>query len=292
MTVGLVLGAGGAFGWAFHLGVLQGVRDALGHEPANAQRIVGTSAGGAIAATLLAGASSGEVLATISTPPDEADMKKMREAAAEFRKHWKRLRPVAPALTLRAWRSMPAAAAAGMLPAGVFPTAPLRRFPTPECAWPPQLWMPSVRMSDGELVVFGRDVHVPVDDAIEATAAVPGMFQPKQIGDERYLDGALRSATNADLLVGEGHDIVAISSPMTRPGRGVIRARARRQLDREVGQLCETGSRVIIVEPDETVMEKAQGFPRTNASAGPEIVKRVAELTATRLTGSERGSDA
>ncbi len=285
MTVGIVLGAGGAFGWAFHLGVIEGVRRSLGHDPSGADRIIGTSAGGAIAASLLAGATTDEVLATISTPPDPEDMAKMRAAAAEFRKPWKRLRPVAPGLARRAWRTHPAAALVGLLPGGVFPTAPLRRFPAPSDEWPSTLWMPSVRMSDGELVVFGRDqLDVSIADAIEATAAVPAMFQPKTIGDERYLDGAVRSATNADLLVDEHHDVVLISSPMTKPGRGVIRARARRQLEQEVALLAETGTRVVIVQPTEAILDMVQGYPRTNHTAGPKIVDAVAELTATRVT--------
>ncbi len=281
MTFAVVLGAGGAFGWTFHLGVLEGVRQALNHEPGGAARVVGTSAGGAIAASLLAGASNDAVLAAITTPPDEESMRQMRAAAAEFRKPWRRLRPLAPGLATKAWRTMPAAALVGMLPAGVFPTAPLRTFPAPAEEWPEQLWMPSVRLSDASLVVFGRDEHgVPIADAIEATAAVPGMFQPKRIGDELYLDGAVRSATNADLIAHEGHEVVLISSPMTKPGRGIIRARARRQLQQEADVLRAAGTRVVIVEPNDEVAQGAEGFPRTNHEAGPMIVQRVADYTA------------
>ena len=82
MTVGIALGAGGPLGWAFHLGVLDGIRDALGVEPADAQRVVGTSAGGAIAASLLSGADSETVLASISQPMSEADQAEMRAAIA------------------------------------------------------------------------------------------------------------------------------------------------------------------------------------------------------------------
>ena len=47
----------------------------------------------------------------------------------------------------------------GMLPGGVFPTSPLRRFPIGDLdlAWPTQLWLPAVSMQRGDRVVFGRD---------------------------------------------------------------------------------------------------------------------------------------
>ena len=275
MTVGLVLGAGGPLGWAYHLGVLEGVRAALGHEPAGAQRIIGTSAGGAIAASLLAGASSDQVLDAVTTPPSEEDLARMREAAASLRKPWRRFRPLSPGLLLRLGRSGGLTSLIGLLPAGVFPTSGLRRFPIHGLdGWPDPLWMPSVRIDDGRLVVFGRDRDdVDIADAIEATAAVPGMFQPKVIDGARYIDGAVASATHADLLVDEGHEVVLVSSPMTRPGRGLVRARAQRQLDREVAQLHGAGTRTVVLCPDEQVMRVAEGFPRTNPGAGHDIVE-------------------
>lgn len=285
MTVGIVLGAGGPLGWAYHLGVLEGVRDAVGREPANADRIVGTSAGGAIAASLLAGADTAEVLAAVTTPPSPEDLARMREAAATFRKPWHRLRPLSPGLLLRLGRIGGLTALVGLLPSGVFPTSGLRRFPVHDLdGWPAPLWMPSVRVDDGELVVFGRDrLDVEVADALEATAAVPGMFQPKVIDGQRYIDGAVASATHADLLVEEDHRFVLISSPMTRPGRGLVRARAQRQLEREVDQLERAGTRTIVVAPGPDIMEVAGGFPRTNPGAGSAIVAAARAQTAAAL---------
>ena len=41
MRVGIVLGAGGPIGWAYHLGVIEGIRDAIGRDPAH---VIGTMA--------------------------------------------------------------------------------------------------------------------------------------------------------------------------------------------------------------------------------------------------------
>ena len=286
MTIGIVLGAGGPLGWAYHLGVLDGIHETLGQDPAHADRIVGTSAGGAIAARPLAGATTEEVLSAVTTPPSEADIARMREAAASFRKPWRRFRPLSPGLILKLGRLGGATALVGLLPAGVFPTWGLRRFPVDGLGrWPEQLWMPSVRVDDGALIVFGRDrSDIDIADAIEATAAVPGMFQPKVIDGQRYVDGAVASATHADLLTAERHGMVLISSPMTRPGRGLVRARARRQLTREVRSLRDVGSQTVVVAPDEHIMAIADGFPRTNPNAGADIVEAARDQTIAALT--------
>src|SRR3954471_12436637 len=53
--IGLVLGAGGATGHAFHIGVLAALEEATGWDPRTADVIVGTSAGAIIGALLRAG---------------------------------------------------------------------------------------------------------------------------------------------------------------------------------------------------------------------------------------------
>ena len=99
MTVGVVLGAGGPLGWAYHLGIVEGVRDAIGREPANADRIVGTSAGAAIAVSFVAGTPTDQVIAMISALPAGEDGSQLRSVGAAFRRNPLRaLRPVAPNL--------------------------------------------------------------------------------------------------------------------------------------------------------------------------------------------------
>ncbi len=280
MTVGIVLGAGGPLGWAYHLGVTQGVRDAIGREPANADRIVGTSAGAAIAATLLAGTPIDEVLEIITTPPSGEEQREMLAVGSNaLRNPLRALRPVAPRLMRNVGHVGIATALVGMLPAGLFPTLVIRRFVTGH-EWPTQLWVPSVRLDDGHTVVFGRDV-IPqtLADAIEATSAIPAVFQPKVINGARYVDGAVASSTHAGILVPEDLDIVLISAPTARPGGGPIRARARRTLAAEVEALHQCGTRTIIVTPDAAVLEAAEGFPRQRPDAAADIVEAARRQT-------------
>ena len=260
--------AGGPLGWAYHLGIVEGVRDAIGREPANADRIVGTSAGAAIAASLLAGTPTDEVIAMISAPPAGEDGSELRSVGAAFRRNpFRALRPVAPNLVRCVRQVGVATALVGLLPAGLFPTMMLRRFAATQ-EWPPQLWVPTVRLDDGKTVVFGRDaVPATLGDALEATSAVPGIFQPKVIDGSRYVDGAVASSTHADTLVSECLDVALISAPTARAGGGPIRARARRTLDAERRSLEEAGTRTLVVVPDETVLEAAVGFPRRSGAA-------------------------
>jgi NTE family protein len=280
---GLVLGAGGSLGWAYHLGVLDGIREAIGLQIQDAERVIGTSAGAAIGASALTGASSQQILESIVAPVSPEDRKRM-EAARDERRWTRFFRPQAPAMIRRGGL----AGLVGLLPAGVFPTTTLRRFPASHLdRWPESLWLPAVRLGDGGVVVFGRDrSDVAVIDAVEATSAVPALFQPKTFGRDRFVDGAVASSTHADLLLADPPNLVIVSSPMTRPGRGPVRLRARWQLRREVAALRSAGSQVVVVTPDERLMALAEGYPRQRPDAGPGIVaeaKRQTEMALAEL---------
>ncbi len=278
--ISIVLGAGGPLGWVFHLGVMRAVAETLGTDVAGADRVIGTSAGAAIAGACLSGADESEIVEAITARPSEDEIERMRELMAEFRRPWRRLRPGAvgaiPRALSRGPATVPATAVVGLLPSGVFPTSSLRRFPAPpdNGRWPPQLWIPSVRLGDATVTVFGRDrLDIPVADAMEASSAVPGMFRPKVIDGQRYVDGAVRSASNADLLAASDPGFVVISSPMTRPGRGVVRSRARRQLGREVKRLRSGANTVVVIEPDADIVTRAEGFPRHNPDRADALIE-------------------
>ena len=277
MVTGIVLGAGGAFGWAWHLGVMRAVRDVRGLEIRDARTVVGTSAGAAMAVSLSSGATVEEILDVIITPPDEATMQEMQRLRGELRSVRRWLRPMAPKLLVRPGPTAGFRSFVGLLPTGPFPTRPLRRFPAPE-RWPQNLVITGVSLEDGRRVAWDHAYGLDIHDAMEASAAVPAMFAPRAIGTERYIDGAVASATNADLLVGRGLDRVVVSSPMTQPGRGPVRIRSRRQLDSEVASLRDDGVEVVTIEPTTDVVEMAKGYPRTNRDRGPAIVARAEEL--------------
>jgi NTE family protein len=73
----------------------------------------------------------------------------------------------------------------------------------PAADWPePDLRIPAVDAVTGEVVIFTRDSGVTLLDAVAASCAVPGIWPPATAGDHRYVDGGVRSSTNADLAAG------------------------------------------------------------------------------------------
>lgn len=130
--------------------------------------------------------------------------------------------------------------------------------------WPerPDLRLVAVDYDTGDRVVFG-DPQAPttaVGDAVLASCAIPGWFAPVVIAGHRYVDGGTWSATNVDLLLGQGLDEVWVVAPMA--ARGLDRAgsvpawmeRRYRQvvtgkLLREVRALRAEGTRVQVIAP-------------------------------------------
>jgi len=90
-------------------------------------------------------------------------------------------------------------------------------------------------------VVFDRDSGVSLVDAVAASCAVPLVWPPVTIDGQRFMDGGVRSITNADLATGCGR--VVVIAPNTA---------AVRRADRVQAQLATLGPsvRAAIVTPD------------------------------------------
>jgi NTE family protein len=104
----------------------------------------------------------------------------------------------------------------------------------------------------GEFAVWDADAHVELDRAVASSCAVPGLFAPITIKGRRYIDGGMRSGTNADLAA--GHDRVLIISVL--PAIGATGGQESRvipagQLDSEIATLTESGAAVEVIAVDE-----------------------------------------
>jgi NTE family protein len=279
-AVGLVLGAGGVVGGAYHAGALAALTEATGWDARDAELVVGTSAGSIAGAALRAGLSGADQFARATRGP-------LSEEGARLVGHLTPLQdlparppfprglplPASPQLAATAllppWRARPVAALAGLLPAGSVPTAPIgdRIRLMFQDGWPSRsLWICALRLRDGQRVVFGRDdVTVPdVGTAVEASSAIPGYLQPVAIGGETYVDGGAHSPSNADVACGLGLDLVVVISTMSAPWTALrpspnigSRALASWVLEREVRAVRASGTPVLVLEPtaeDLTVM--------------------------------------
>ncbi len=254
-SIALVLGAGGAVGSAWHAGVLAALAESTGWDARDAELVVGTSTGSIIAASVRAGLSPADHLARAVGKPMTLEGEEILAAVDEAPPVPLPEHPLMPALpmvpaapqvlaaALAPWTpTRPRTAVVGMLPRGRVPIDALadriRALPLPP--WPTEpLWICTVRLSDGQRVVFGRD-DVAVDDvgtAAHASCAIPGVFQPVRIGQEEYVDGGSHSPTNADLTAGCGFDLVVVSSPMSTDASGAIAMRDLVDVARSVASL-------------------------------------------------------
>jgi NTE family protein len=272
--IGLVLGAGGEVGYAFHAGVLAALAEVTGWDARSADVIVGTSAGSIAGAVLRAGCSPADLAARVTGDPVSEDARRLLARADEAND---RVRPIpaksprrglptmsAPGALLRAaarpWNARPGSVAAAALPAGRVSTevvsAGLRElFDT----WPEApLWINAVELHTGRRVTFGRDVAQDADvaTAVAASCAIPTYFEPVEIDGARFVDGGAHSPTNADLLSGIGLDLVVVSSPMSIAGNKLrfapdqpARTYSQYALTREVGRIRKAGTPVLTFQP-------------------------------------------
>jgi NTE family protein len=277
MRVGLVLGGGGVVGLAYHAAALAALENDLGWDPRCADVVVGTSAGSLVGAMLRRGVPATDLAAatvgasTLELPRDLAERIGARTEfpAVSVRSFLRR--PRLPNVSLftswarRPWRVDPLGVLMSVLPDGSLDlaehTGALREVIADD--WPSDdLWITAVRQGDLRRRVFGRDERPSLADAVHASCSVPGYFRPVEIGGHRYVDGGVRSPTNADVLRRRTDlDLVVVVSPMSGRDLGrfgteaVVRRHAKGKLDGEVARLEEAGIPVVVLEPGAEVVE-------------------------------------
>ena len=311
MRIGLVLGAGGVTGGAFHAGVLAALAEVTGWDARTSEVIVGTSAGSLTGAVLRAGlppvdlfhratgrplTPEGRRVSTgLAPPPAGFPLRptpgpRPRAASADSLRR----------MAARPWEVRPGAVLSALLPPGRISTSMITGGIEPLFgrAWPREpLWVCAVRLDNGRRVVFGRDEArspVSVGEAVAASCAIPSFFEPVEIGGVRHVDGGVHSPTNLDLLGGLGLDLVVVSSPMSMAGRPLPRPSAewavrrfcRAQLDQEAAGVRRRGTPVLAFQPtadDAAVMGRNAMDPSRRAA----VADRVFASTTTRLRRSD-----
>jgi NTE family protein len=263
----------------FHIGVLRALEERAGFAGTDAALMVGTSAGSPIAALARRGLTAADIEHAVARPPTADERREMMNRVRSMKRTW---RPVAPHLVRSITRLGPMVAFSGLMPPGIFPTDSLGRMGDLHHAgeWPDGLWIPAVRTSDGARIVFGRDRSAPLSDAIEASSALPVMFQPKAINGHHFFDGGAASPTNADLALEIAPDTVIVSSPMTRQVRRPLAAFARSRLAGELELLRDAQIATLVIEPPSGADTLFREFPRTRWEAGAEIME-IGRRTAT-----------
>ena len=269
-------------GGAWLTGALEALATETGWDPSGADRVVGTSAGSMLGALLVSGVppwfmvahSAGRTFQGLEDADGRPAGSASRSAGAEFR-YAGGMPPIGPGSwkliynSLRAPnRHRPAALLGGWIPRGFVSNEPLKetiRRVVPS-GWTdhPAFWAVACDYSDGHRVAFGREdaPEAELADAVAASCAIPGFYQPVMIAGRRYVDGGLWSTSNLDIVRNEELDLVICLNPTSslHPPQawnpierfaGVMRGASGRRLGSERKRLVAAGTEVVLIQPTE-----------------------------------------
>ncbi|WP_278315039.1 patatin-like phospholipase family protein [Lolliginicoccus levis] len=264
----LVLGCGGTLGGAWIIAALKALADHLEWDPRTADIIQGTSAGAELATMLGSGISVDDLVAMqLGTTRDARLRAHLADAPGRF-PPMPRAGLGSPGLLRRA-RGL--AGLSGIAPRGSGDPAWLERLAislNPRASWPDHAGLRLVAMDydTGKRVAFGApgSPSAAIDQALQASWAIPGWYPPVEIHGKRYIDGGAASTASVDLLAsdpaGTRVDEAIVIAPMASLsgdrapgllGRGedrLLRRGMTRGLRAEITRLEEEGTRVVVLD--------------------------------------------
>lgn len=235
--IALALAGGGPLGAIYEIGALCALQESLHGLDFNAlDHYVGVSAGGFIAAGLANGLTPREMCASFiendNQPSETFDPAwLMVPAYGEYARRSMML----PGLLLSAvWKLTVGGKSllqtiegfGPALPTGIFSndqthvqlarlfsrdgrTNDFRQLKT-------KLTLVATNLDSGEAALFGRPDwdHVPISRAVQASAALPGLFPPVEIERQHFVDGALKKTMHASVALDDGVDLMLCLNPL------------------------------------------------------------------------------
>lgn len=203
----LVLGGGGPVGASWEAALLHELGSA-GFTVSGSDLVVGTSAGSVVGAWLT------------MRPAGLTELPgRMRERAAwhagraaKSGRGGLRLPGGNPGGEAKLRAAQAAIAGAPPIPAGE--AERLWGAATPPGPWPPNLLMTAVNIGSGEAQAWSAEDGIPVAVGLATSTAAPGVAPAVEVNGAVWVDGGVRSGTNADLVVTGGEH--------RRPGKALI----------------------------------------------------------------------
>jgi NTE family protein len=195
----------------------------------------------------------------------------------------------------------------GLLPRGVLSNAPLGELveravgPT----WPTSrsLTLVACDYSSGERVALGPGLEPACTpaQAVCASCAIPGFYEPVAIGAHLFIDGGVHSHSNLDVLAGRGLGAVIALNPLSSAAwvagggglrerlAGIQRRRSATALRAEVELLRAEGTQVLVLEPAFADLA-AMGHNPMARDRGAEVIEagRASTERALRRLGRKR----
>ena len=234
--VALVCAGGGVTGAVYEIGCVRALDELLGRSVLDLDLYVGISGGAFVASILAAGVSPREMYDEATkrthTPLGVSAVPLYRLGTLEFLRRSSRApgvlsRALVTSLTGEgrnlsdlAWSLFE------LLPPGLMETAGLQEYlhrlflsrlgSDSFRDLPRELNVVAVDLDNGEAVAFGRDRwrDVPVSKAVQASAAMPGLYRPVRIGGRDYIDGGVKKTAHINLAIQSGADLVICINPI------------------------------------------------------------------------------
>jgi NTE family protein len=234
--VALVCAGGGVTGAVYEIGCLRALDELLGRSVLDLDLYVGISGGAVVASLVAAGFSPREmydkVTGGIGNSLGLAAAPFYRLGGLEFLRRSVRAPKVMADALVTAFSgegrnlSDLAWAVFEVLPPGLMDTSGIRDFVSRLLvsrvradsfkALPGRLFVVAVDIDSGEAVAFGSRGfdRVPVSRAVEASAALPGLYRPVRIDGRDYVDGGVRKTAHINLAIQRGADLVICVNPI------------------------------------------------------------------------------
>ncbi|HEY9101123.1 patatin-like phospholipase family protein [Chitinimonas sp.] len=237
-SIGLNLAAGGPLGAIYEVGALCALDEALIDLDFNKLDVyVGVSAGGFISAALANGITPMQMYRIfITNTARDIPFKPDQFLRPAYREYFQRTLAV-PGLVfdaLREFFSSPRQVGltgafmqlANAIPTGLFDNSEIDRFLTRVFTssgrtndfrkLKSKLYIVATDLDTGNSVKFGGagHDHVPISKAVQASAALPGLFPPVEIEGEHYVDGALKKTLHTSISLDEDAQLVICINPI------------------------------------------------------------------------------
>jgi len=250
--IGLALAGGGPLAAVYEIGALAALEESIeGFDANRADVYVGISAGGIVAAALANGITPHQMVRLFI----ESDVDGSKIDPADLFRPEMLMKPALGELTRRC-ASLPGLVAEGTLhyvsrrrslvasferlkeafPTGVFSGEGIHHYLRHMFERPGRsndfrrlkrrLYIVATDLDSGDAVRFGGPGwdQVPISLAVQASAAVPGLYPPVEIEGRHFVDGALRKTMHASIALEHGVDVLFCVNPIVpynarRPGK-------------------------------------------------------------------------
>jgi predicted acylesterase/phospholipase RssA len=236
--IGLAIAGGGPIGGMYELGALRALDAAIeGFDPTRLEVYVGVSSGAFLAAGLVNGLTTAEMYRIFITgDSDEARFKPGIFLQPALREYLRRAAGL-PSMVYELWRDLLLAPfggpspdligrLGGLVPTGIFDNAQIEEFlrtvfesrgrSNDFRTLERELYVVAVDLDNGEAVRFGSKGwdDIPISRAIQASAALPGLYPPVDIRGRHFVDGALRRTMHASVVLDHGIDLMFGINPL------------------------------------------------------------------------------